>query len=241
MADEETVTITLSILNVVLIISSVLYIWCLVLASRKMSSLHRVNPDLGLKKLLVVSIILICIVRIMTFVGVTAMDIANVRAHYSPNPSYGGETEAEANTGSAGSDIDTSNDGTYEYSNTSSSDNQNFYDSSMTILFDLPNAIVVSTYVLLTLVWAECFLQSRFHTESVIKWKKRWLTGYTVFNSCLFFGQIILYILIFCPGTDDSVKIVKGIIYTGMIATNLGVCGIATFSYFYLNFRFAVR
>lgn len=240
--DDTVVKIDLSILNVALIIASVFYIWCLVLAIRKLSSLQSVNPDLGMKKLLVVSIILLCLVRIMTFIGVTAMDIANVRAHYSPNPSssYGNEeiflkiTSAD-NVGTQ-SEIDTSE----SVARSSQSDNQNFYDSSMTILFDLPNAIVVSTFVLLTLVWAECFLQSRFHTESMIKWKKRWLMGYTAFNSCLFSGQLTLYILIFWPGTDDSVRIVKGIIYAGMIATNLGACIVAAFSYFYLNIRFAV-
>ena len=226
--DDTVVKITLSMLNVALIISSVLYIWCLVLAIRKLSSLQRVNPDLGLKKLLVVSIILLCLVRIMTFIGVTAMDIANVTAHYSPNPSkYHNDRESRIGTSTA-------------QFQSSTSDNQNFYDSSMTILFDLPNAIVVSTFVLLTLVWAECFLQSRFHTESMIKWKKRWLMGYTAFNSCLFFGQLTLYILIFWPGTDESVKIVKGVIYAGMIATNLGACIVAAFSYFSLNIRFAV-
>eukprot|EP00551_Chaetoceros_affinis_P004953 CAMPEP_0203669994 /NCGR_PEP_ID=MMETSP0090-20130426/6206_1 /ASSEMBLY_ACC=CAM_ASM_001088 /TAXON_ID=426623 /ORGANISM="Chaetoceros affinis, Strain CCMP159" /LENGTH=347 /DNA_ID=CAMNT_0050534763 /DNA_START=101 /DNA_END=1144 /DNA_ORIENTATION=+ len=174
----------------------------------------------------------------MTFIGVTAMDIANVRAHYSPNPSssssslsYDNEIQIPNNNGALSEVV--------QLSLSSSSDNQNFYDSSMTILFDLPNAIVVSTFVLLTLVWAECFLQSRFHTESMIQWKKKWLMGYTVFNSCLFSGQLIIYIFLLWPGTDESVKVVKGVIYAGMIATNLGACGIAAFSYFYLNIRFA--
>ena len=73
------------------------------------------------------------------------MDIANVRAHYKPIPSH----------------------------SHSNSRTQNFYDTSLSVLFDLPNAIVVSTYVLLTLVWAERFLQSRFHTESAGEWQKR--------------------------------------------------------------------
>jgi hypothetical protein len=43
---------------------------------------------MGLKKLLVLSVFVVCFIRIMTFIGVTAMDVANVRAHYSPNPLY---------------------------------------------------------------------------------------------------------------------------------------------------------
>lgn len=234
MKEEDTVTITLSILNVALIISSVLYIWCLTLASRKLSTLHRVNPALGLKKLLVISIILTCAIRIMTFVGVTAMDIANVRAHYSPNPSNNN------NDNGGGNDVNYPTLMKQFTFHLHTSDDQMFYDSSIYVLFDLPNAIVVSTYVLLTLVWAECFLQSRFHTESTIQWKRRWLMGYTIFNSCLFFGQIVLYILIFCFQTVNEVRIVKGIIYGGMIAMNLGACIVALFSYIYLNVRFAV-
>ena len=269
--DGEVVTISLSILNVVLLTSSVFYIWCLVLATRKLKKLTINNNEnengnrsstvvgFGLKKLLVLSIIFICIVRIMTFAGITAMDIANVRAHYSPNPKKKeGEGDGMMVEDSSMKDIaslsvlqliyslffhlplhplSTIDESTYSHT---SSDNQHFYDSSMTILFDLPNAIVVSTYVLLTLVWAECFLQSRFHTESMMQWKRKWLMGYTIFNSCLFFGQIVLYVLIFYPGTDRSVKIVKGVIYSGMIATNLGACLVALFSYIYLNLRFAV-
>ncbi|KAL3787096.1 hypothetical protein ACHAW5_008882 [Stephanodiscus triporus] len=70
----------------------------------------------------------------MSFVGVIAMDIANVRAHYSLNPASPSSSQNEG----GGQPIER---------------NQAFYDSSMTVLFDLPNAIVVSTYVLLTLVF----------------------------------------------------------------------------------------
>ena len=149
--EEPSVTFTLSLLNVALLVASVLYFFCFILAKRKLSFLHGINPELGLIKLLVLSVLLVCVVRMMTFIGITAMDIANVRAHYSLQPakiSYDRDSALETK-------------------------NQNFYDASMTVLFDLPNAIVVSTYVLLTLVWAECFLQSRFHTESTIKWKTR--------------------------------------------------------------------
>eukprot|EP00957_Ditylum_brightwellii_P057149 4330354-Ditylum_brightwellii.AAC.1 len=60
------------------------------------------------------------------------MDVANVRAHYALQPT-----------------------GYHIHTNSTIAEprdkNQSFYDSSMTVLFDLPNAIVVSTYVLLTL------------------------------------------------------------------------------------------
>jgi len=148
----------------------------------------------------------------MSFVGVTAMDIANVRAHYSPKPST---TEGE-----------------YLAPN----QNQRFYDASMTVLFDLPNAIVVSTYVLLTLVWAECFLQSRLHTESATKWKTRWLMCYTIFNFCLYLIQTILYIFVFWP---PSSNIVKSILYAAMTGINFSAVILVCVIYYYLNFQFA--
>lgn len=152
--------------------------------------------------------LLVCVIRIMSFVGVTAMDIANVRAHYSPKPS----------------------------TSTTEDQNQRFYDASMTVLFDLPNAIVVSTYVLLTLVWAECFLQSRLHTESVIKWKTRWLMCYTIFNFCLYSIQSILYLLVFWP---IFYNVAKSILYAAMTGINFAAVILVCVLYYYLNLQFA--
>jgi len=114
--------------------------------------------------------------------------------------------------------------------------NQRFYDASMTVLFDLPNAIVVSTYVLLTLVWAECFLQSRLHTENTIKWKTRWLMCYTIFNFCLYSIQIILYILVFWPVSSN---VVKSILYAAMTGINFSAVILVCVLYYYLNLKFA--
>eukprot|EP00984_Skeletonema_dohrnii_P034156 scaffold33440_cov117-Skeletonema_dohrnii-CCMP3373.AAC.1 len=60
----------------------------------------------------------------MSFIGVIAMDLANVRAHYSLKPA---SSHAERDTANNVHPIEK---------------NQAFYDSSMTVLFDLPNAIV---------------------------------------------------------------------------------------------------
>jgi len=221
--DSVSVTFTLSMLNVSLIIASVLYLFCFILAKRKLSSLHDMHPDLSLKKLLLLSVLILSFIRIMTFLGVTMMDIANVRAHYIPNPAhYHRHSHNDSKNG-------------YE----KIAHNQSFYDSSMMVLFDLPNAIVVSTYALLTLVWAECFLQSRLHTESTIRWKKRWLKGYAVFNTCLFTTQIILYVLVFWPGTDSSVMVVRTVLYAAMTGINFIAVFLVCLLYFYLSITFA--
>ncbi len=121
--EDDGVAVTIDVLTLALLISAVLYMFCLILAKRKLSVLNRLCPDLNTKKLLILSVALVSVVRIMTLLGVAMMNMANVRAHYSLQPAH------------AGSDR-----------------HQLFYDRSMTVLFDLPNCMVVSTYVLLTLV-----------------------------------------------------------------------------------------
>ena len=197
--DSVSVTFTLSMLNVSLIIASVLYLFCFVLAKRKLSSLRkcdtqcntqysnitflllcyhvilssifkiidlkfhfhltfsllhlrtrvdRMHPDLSLKKLLLLSVLIVSFMRVMTFLGVTMMDIANVRAHYIPNPAhYHRHYHNDNNNG-------------YE----KIAHNQSFYDSSMMVLFDLPNAIVVSTVSEFPCVLSShlCMIQSQY-------------------------------------------------------------------------------
>ena len=112
---------------------------------------------------------------------------------------------------------------------------------AMTVLFDLPNCIVVSTYVLLTIVWAECFLYSRHHTENTVKWRKFWLGSYMLFNACLYATQIILYILIFWPGpSSDRTNIVRTILYVAMTGINFIAVLLVFLLYLYLNMKFSV-
>lgn len=176
--DVPVTSFKLDTLSVALLMASLFYLFCLVLAKRKLSVLHRNRPEMSTKMLLVLSVGLVCVVRIMTLMLVAAMNIANVRAHYSLHPT----------------------------THHAQDKNQGFYDKAMTVLFDLPNCIVVSTYVLLTLVWAECFLESRFHTESVVQWKKTWLIGYMVFNSVLYTTQLVLYTCIFFAHNNNVVR-----------------------------------
>lgn len=207
------ITVTLDILTVALLISSVLYCFCFIFASRRLCVLHRMRPEMSTKKLLVCSVGLICLVRIMTILGVAAMNVANVRAHYSLQPSH------------------------YRDKNRAVNKHQDFYDDAMTVLFDLPNSIVVSTYVLLTLVWAECFLDSRFHTESADQWKKTWLIGYMIFNSALYATQLILYTCIFFAPSDT---IVRTILYAAITGTNFTAVFLVLTLYIYLNVRLSV-
>jgi len=156
-SDNPQFTVTIDTMTVTLVFSAALYCVCCRLAHIKYNVLNDLEPQMTTKKLLILSVLLVSVLRIMTILGVAAMNVANIRAHYSLQPSQhrGGKT-------------------------------QDFYDEAMTVLFDLPNSIVVSTYVLLTLVWAECFLEARFHTENAMYWKRRLLIGFMVFNALLY-------------------------------------------------------
>ena len=236
---DPTVTISVDLFTVSLLLASLLFAFCLILAKRKYFFLRRVSGcQLDTKKLLILSAATACFLRIMSFIGVIAMDIANVRAHYSLAPVSSHRSEEQTTV------ID---------------QNQSFYDSAMTVLFDLPNAIVISTCefysslllsikssvcthfhsdVLLTLVWAECSLLSRLHTESAVRWRKKWLVWYTIFNSALYATQIILYLLIFTGG--DSVAVVRNIVNVAMSGLNLSSVGLVMLLYLYLSVQFSV-
>eukprot|EP00540_Astrosyne_radiata_P017495 CAMPEP_0116841430 /NCGR_PEP_ID=MMETSP0418-20121206/10919_1 /TAXON_ID=1158023 /ORGANISM="Astrosyne radiata, Strain 13vi08-1A" /LENGTH=365 /DNA_ID=CAMNT_0004471853 /DNA_START=33 /DNA_END=1130 /DNA_ORIENTATION=- len=205
--DEKSVKV--DFLTVTLLMASTLYAFCWILAARKLWALHRLRPQLSTKKLLIVSISVVCAVRIMTILGVAAMNMANVRAHYSLQP---------ISRQSSPQDKD-----------------QKFYDNAMTVLFDLPNCIVVSTYVFLTLVWAECFIESRFHTEPMLEWKRRWWLGYTCFNSMLYAAQLILYTCIFLA----SGTVLRTIVYAAITGINFSAVSLVLLLYINLQIRFS--
>lgn len=209
---DGSVAVTIDILTLSLLISAVLYSFCLILAKRKFFVLHRLSPEMSTKKLLILSVGLVAVVRIMTILGVVSLNIANVRAHYSLQPPHSGHSSAGDR-------------------------HQRFYDKSMTVLFDLPNCMVVSTYVLLTLVWAECFLDSRLHTEPARQWKKTWIIYFMVFNTALYAVQLALYGGIFLAPPSRTVRT---LIYIGITGINFTAVVLVLTFYVYLNFRFSV-
>lgn len=91
--------------------------------------------------------------------GLGALQIANVQVNYSMDNGEG-----------SGDDDDVVDQ------------NQAFYDKAVIVLFDLPDYIIVSTYVLMILVWAECFLESRFHTFKVSDERSECARGGDIFT-----------------------------------------------------------
>lgn len=212
--------VKIDVLTPALLISAVLYIFCLILAKRKLAVLNRYQPELSTKKLLILSVALVSVVRVMTILGVAAMNVANVRAHYKLSPQSSEDHHHHHHRGDIPRD-----------------QHQLFYDKSMTVLFDLPNCMVVSTYVLLTLVWAECFVKARLHTESAATLKRTWLIYFMIFNSLLYALQLTLYGSLFlAPPT----KVVRSVIYVGITGINFTAVLLVLIFYVYLNFRFSV-
>ena len=218
MGPEPTVTVTLDALSVVLLVSSILYGFCLLLVRKKLAYLDRVcsaDERVGPKRLLILSVGVVCTVRISSFLGVISMDISNVGAHYSLRPI----------------------DRHHQHGGSSSIDkNQAFYDAAMTVLFDLPNCVIVSVYILLALVWAECFLMARFHNQSTYQWKKRSLTLYAIFNSLLYSVQMIMYILVIAGRTSG---VIRTAIYAAAPGINFFAVLLVLLVYVYASFNFA--
>ena len=187
-----------------------------------------------LKKLLVLSLGSSSCLRMLSFLGVIAMDMGNVNAHYSLGELYHALPDDLPTTylsdETLPAPIHSSNADKHPVDI-----NQSFYNSAMAVLFDLPNTIVVSTYALLILVWSECSLLSRFHTESQVRWRKKWLLWYTVFNCGLFSSQVLLYFLLFIGPKSKEVVVLRDITNVAMAVLNLISVSLVLALYFYLN------
>lgn len=216
---------TIDGLTAVLLFSSLLYLLCVILAWRKLllfyhqpaSSIHgdqQEDSKWSTKKLLVLSAGLASFLRLLSFIGVAALNAANLKAHYS----------IHGRGDDASSVVYQSQD---KY--------QGFYDGTLTVMFDLPNVVVVSTYVLLTIVWADCFIQSRFHTESTRVHRKRVLGAYMLFNTALYGTQTILYILVFAT----SNLVIRTALYVTVTGVNFTAVFLVFLLYVYLNVVFA--
>lgn len=211
---DGSVTVTIDVLIPWLLILAVLYIICLVLAKRKLAMINQCRPELSTKKLLIICVALVSVVRITTILGVAAMNVANVRAHYKLSPQWTDDNHRVPRD---------------HY--------QLLYDKLMTVLLDLPNCMVVSTYVLLTLVWAECFVKARLHTESAATLKRTWLIYFMIFNLLLYTLQLTLYMSLFLA---TPTEVVRSVIYIGITGINFTAVILVLIFYVYLNIRFSV-
>eukprot|EP00602_Paraphysomonas_sp_CaronLab_P000433 CAMPEP_0185018308 /NCGR_PEP_ID=MMETSP1103-20130426/1072_1 /TAXON_ID=36769 /ORGANISM="Paraphysomonas bandaiensis, Strain Caron Lab Isolate" /LENGTH=324 /DNA_ID=CAMNT_0027548073 /DNA_START=252 /DNA_END=1223 /DNA_ORIENTATION=+ len=120
----------------------------------------------------------------------------------------------------------------------SNDDNQDeFFNKAMLVLFDFPDFSIISAYMLMAVVWAEAFMQSRRHWMSAVKFRRVWLLGYLIFNTMLYSVQVALYSLLFLPAVDKT--IMTDLIYLTLTAINLVLPLMWLAMYFYLCIQFA--
>lgn len=115
------------------LILSGLYLLISVYAARKLKYLHKVSPNLNTRKLFVMTCLLTCILRFMSFASMTALNYDKF------------DDVTNFNTAVDDGDDD--------------SKSETFFDKASLVLFDFPDFCCVSAYGLLLVVWGEAYLQ----------------------------------------------------------------------------------
>eukprot|EP00603_Paraphysomonas_imperforata_P007325 CAMPEP_0114414202 /NCGR_PEP_ID=MMETSP0103-20121206/1262_1 /TAXON_ID=37642 ORGANISM="Paraphysomonas imperforata, Strain PA2" /NCGR_SAMPLE_ID=MMETSP0103 /ASSEMBLY_ACC=CAM_ASM_000201 /LENGTH=344 /DNA_ID=CAMNT_0001582327 /DNA_START=224 /DNA_END=1255 /DNA_ORIENTATION=+ len=118
-----------------------------------------------------------------------------------------------------------------------SEDEDTFLGAAMLVLIDFPNYVIISAYMLVAVVWAEAFLQSRRHWMSNYDYRQKWLMGYLIFNTCLYSVQLCLYSLIFLPNINLS--LLSSLLYGAMTVINILLPSTWFALYVYLSIKFA--
>lgn len=165
----------------------------------------RKRPSLNTKTLFLLSVTTACWLRLMCFAGFIAVS----------RPFEGSKKRRK------------------EYSSSSSRDLE-FYARAVIVLFDLPDFMLASTYVLLVVVWAECFLGSRRHWLSSRSFKKTWHQAYFCFNVVLYGFQCFIYVTIF-GHFGDGVQLLY--VVPAILTVAVPICHFCL--YVFLSLRFA--
>mmetsp|Transcript_19996 Transcript_19996/g.45390 ORF Transcript_19996/g.45390 Transcript_19996/m.45390 type:complete len:334 (-) Transcript_19996:509-1510(-) len=208
--------------TIVLFASAILYVVCLCVVQQKLRLLHRRSVQLDSRKLFVMGVWMVCIVRILCFVMVGALNLSNVKVNYIFS---GGGTAPPA--------VATDDGDLYKYRD----HYQDFYEKAVAVLFDVPNYLIVSTYMLLALIWVEVFVKARFHTFKDASLRKKCLVAYMSFNILLYGGQTLLYVLLFLPGfASDGVV---SVFYVAGLVVNMVVVALVAALYLYLSVKLA--
>lgn len=112
-----------------------------------------------------------------------------------------------------------------------------FFEKALLVLFDLPDFVISSAYLLLVLKWAEYFLRSRRHWMDSVAYRRRFVLMYVVFNAALYLAQMSLYALLFVAAVDQDI-LAKAIYYT-LAIINFVLPLVWGFLFLVLEFQFA--
>ena len=93
------------------------------------------------------------------------------------------------------------------------------FTNAFTVMFNMPDIITVCTYLLLVLIFAEVYQESRLHLFDSLDFRRKWLYGYIVLVMVFFGSQIILFVLLF--SVDDSGGGLQLSVYLFVTACNI--------------------
>ncbi len=168
------------------------------------------SKGLNTRKLFVMTCLLTALLRFMSFSSMLILDLARIDFHVN--------TSGEDPTNNFNDD-----DGT---------GNSNFFEKALIVLFDFPDFSYVSAYLLLFVIWAETYLESRRHWLSNYVFRRRWLFTYFILNLLLYLSQLALYSLLFIPSVDEYVE--SNLIYLTLSAFSILLPMIWLMIYVYL-------
>lgn len=114
---------------------ALIYLVLALYAYFKLKRLYDISDALNTKKLFVMSCLLTCVLRTMSFASLTAFKISS---NYDLTSARYGDGD------------DNDDDLTSE---------SEFFDKAMIVLFDFPDFSIISAYMLLAVAWGEAFLQ----------------------------------------------------------------------------------
>jgi len=133
---------------------------------------------LNTKKLFVMTCLLTAILRFMSFVSMTILNLAISNFHYDIQT----QTSTDADNG--------------------------FLEEALLVLFDFPDFCCISAYMLLIVVWADAYLKSRRHWLSSYRFRQAWILLYLIANILLYTAQVTLYSLLFLPDISQGIETV---------------------------------
>eukprot|EP01041_Mallomonas_annulata_P004337 gene4337-8630_t len=183
-----------------------------ILAAQRLIWLHQKTSDLNTRKLFVMSCFLTCFLRFLSFLSITALNAGNFKILTSPNS----RTSSSYH-----------NDGDIEM----------FFEKACIVLFDFPDFPCISAYMLLSVLWAEAFIQSRRHWMSSVYFRRSWMVAYLIFNIFLYAIQMSLYSLLFLPSVNQ--RILTTLIYLALSTINLALPVMWIIVYFLISIAFA--
>jgi hypothetical protein len=165
------------------------------------------SKGLNTRKLFVMTLLLTSILRTMSFLSMSLLDLAEVDYHINSKPDSNRHLDDDGSK-------------------------RDFFEKSTLVLFDFPDFAVLSAYVLLIIVWAEAYLKSRRHWLSSLRFRRVWMFTYFIFNIILYASQIALYSLLFIPAIDEYFELT--LIYLTVSCFSLILPFLWLVGYFYL-------